>query len=124
MGSQQVRDQARNGAGATLIRHAYALSGHQGRSIGTALLQALIEQWQKQSAQPSMASSVSQVIRNSRQPLLVGTWAAAEWAIPFYERHGFSLIPTARKDRVADAYYKIPPRQRETSVVLAYVDNR
>ena len=124
MGIQPVRNPAGNGEGATLIRHAYVLPGHQSRGIGTALLRALIEQWQKQSAEPSIATSGSQPIQNSRPRLLVGTWAAAEWAIRFYERHGFRLVPTAEKDRVADAYYKIPSRQREASVVLAYVDNR
>lgn len=124
MGIQQVRNQAGDGESVTLIRHAYVLPGHQSRGIGTALLLALIEQWEEQSAEPSIATSVSQPIQNSPQRLLVGTWAAAEWAIRFYERHGFRLVPTAEKDRVTDAYYKITSRQRETSVVLAYVDNR
>jgi GNAT superfamily N-acetyltransferase len=124
MGIQQVRNPAGNGEGATLIRHAYVLPGHQSCGIGAALLRALIERWQKQPAQPSITTSLSQPIQNARRRLLVGTWAAAEWAIRFYERHGFRLLPAAEKDRVADAYYKIPLRQRETSVVLAYVDNR
>jgi len=50
---------------------------------------------------------------------LVGTWAAATWAIRFYERHGFRLVSSAEKDRLLDSYWNIPPRQRETSVVLA-----
>lgn len=44
----------------------------------------------------------------------------AEWAIRFYERHGFRLVPPAEKDRLLGAYWSIPLRQKETSVVLAY----
>ena len=51
-------------------------------------------------------------------PLLVGTWAAAEWAIRFYQRHGFRLVGTEEKDRLLNRYWTISPRQRETSVVL------
>jgi putative acetyltransferase len=93
MGIQQVRD-------ATLIRHAYVLSAHQGRGIGAALLTALI--------------------RQSSGKLLVGTWAAADWAIRLYERHGFRLTATEEKDRLLSTYWNIPERQRETSVVLIY----
>jgi GNAT superfamily N-acetyltransferase len=93
MGVQKVRD-------ATLIRHAYVLSAHQGRGIGGALLATLV--------------------RQSSGQLLVGTWAAAEWAIRFYQRHGFRLVPAEEKDRLLTAYWKISQRQRETSVVLMY----
>ena len=93
MGIQKVRD-------ATLIRHAYVLSGHQGTGIGGALLDTLTQQVTRQ--------------------LLVGTWADAVWAIRFYERHGFRLLPTDEKDRLLTTYWTIPDRQRETSVVLAY----
>ena len=91
MGIQKVRD-------ATLIRHAYVSTPHQGRGIGGALLTALRGQ--------------------ATGPLLVGTWAAAEWAIRFYERHGFRLVSTEEKNRLLDTYWSIPVRQRETSVVL------
>jgi hypothetical protein len=50
--------------------------------------------------------------------LLVGTWAAASWAIRLYERHRFRLVSPEVKDRLLDAYWTISPRQRETSVVL------
>ena len=93
MGIQKVRD-------ATLIRHAYVLSAHQSRGIGGALLGALV--------------------RQSSGQLLVGTWAAAEWAILFYQRHGFRLVPTEEKDRLISAYWNISQRQREISVVLMY----
>jgi GNAT superfamily N-acetyltransferase len=93
MGIQRVRD-------ATLIRHAYVRPEHQGRGIGSALLTTLA------------AEATGQ--------LLVGTWAAAEWAIRFYQRHGFQLVSAQEKDRLLSTYWTIPPRQRETSVVLAY----
>jgi GNAT superfamily N-acetyltransferase len=91
MGLQDVKD-------ATLIRHAYVRSTAQRRGIGSALMDAL-------------------VARTSR-PLLVGTWAAAAWAIRFYERHGFRLVGREEKDRLLDTYWRIPARQREASVVL------
>jgi GNAT superfamily N-acetyltransferase len=91
MGLQPVRD-------VTLIRHAYVRPSHQGRGIGAALLTTLAAQ--------------------TTGPLLVGTWAAATWAIHFYERHGFRLTDAAEKDRLLDTYWSIPPRQRDTSVVL------
>ena len=96
MGIQKVRD-------ATLIRHAYVLSAHQGRGIGGALLAALV--------------------RQSSGKLLVGTWVAAEWAIRFYQRHGFYLVPTVEKNRLLGAYWKISERQRKTSVVLVHGKN-
>ena len=91
MGLQKVRH-------VTLIRHAYVRTAHQGRGIGGALLTALA--------------------REVVGPLLVGTWAAAEWAIRFYQRHGFRMVSTTEKDRLLSTYWSIPPRQQETSVVL------
>ncbi|MGE5096942.1 MAG: N-acetyltransferase family protein [Betaproteobacteria bacterium] len=91
MGLQAVRE-------VMLIRHAYVLPGRQGEGIGSALLDHLVARTQAR--------------------LLVGTWAAAQWAIRFYERHGFRLVSAAEKDRLLDAYWTIPDRQRETSVVL------
>lgn len=97
MGIQTVQD-------ATLIRHAYVLSGQQGRGIGGALLNELIGQ--------------------SNGQLLVGTWAAAEWAIRFYQRHGFRLASGEEKDRFINRYWRISERQQETSVVLEYTKTR
>ena len=91
MGLQVVRD-------VTLNRHAYVRRANQGEGIGGALLDALRAQ--------------------STSRLLVGTWADAQWAIRFYERHRFQLVPAEEKDRLLDAYWNIPPRQRDTSVVL------
>jgi hypothetical protein len=51
--------------------------------------------------------------------VLVGTWAAAEWAIRFYERHGFSLVQADQTADLLRRYWAIPPRQIETSVVRA-----
>lgn len=55
---------------------------------------------------------------NTRQ-MLVGTWAAAEWAIRFYQRYGFEMVSLKMKDILLRTYWKIPERQVETSVVLA-----
>lgn len=82
-----------------LIRHAYVLSSHQRQGVGAALLMHLTEDVAK--------------------PLLVGTWRAAWWAVRFYEKHGFKLLPEDEKNRLLDTYWSIPARQRETSVVLA-----
>ena len=85
--------------GVTLIRHAYVLTSRQGQGIGSGLLKHL----------QAMAD----------QPLLVGTWVAAGWAIRFYTRHGFQLVGEAEKERLLRLYWSIPQRQVETSVVLA-----
>jgi len=92
MGIQRVRDVA-------LIRHAYVLPVSQGHGVGGALLEHLQ--------------------RLSRQRMLVGTWAAATWAIRFYQRHGFQLIAPERTAALLKAYWTIPDRQIATSVVLA-----
>ena len=93
MGIQPVRD-------VELIRHAYVAPGRQGRGVGGALLEHLT--------------------RPAGRTILVGTWAAAEWAIRFYERHGFELVGPARKAELLRAYWTIPERQIETSVVLVH----
>jgi GNAT superfamily N-acetyltransferase len=83
----------------SLIRHAYVQPGTQRRGIGAALLACLLA--------------------GSTTPVLVGTWAAAWWAIRFYEKHGFTLVTPAAKDRLLRTYWTISDRQVETSVVLA-----
>lgn len=90
MGFQPVKD-------VTLIRHAYILPDYQRRGIGTRLLQHL-----------------KQITDTKR--LLVGTWADASWALDFYRKQGFILLP--RKDALLTTYWDIPQRQVETSVVL------
>ncbi len=83
----------------TLIRHAYVHPSHQGRGVGGRLLVAL-------------------QARTDR-PVLMGTWAAATWAIDFYQKHGFRLVTPREKDRLLRKYWSLPDRQIETSVVLA-----
>jgi GNAT superfamily N-acetyltransferase len=92
MGLQQVRD-------VDLIRHAYVLPHCQRSGIGGELLEHLL--------------------RLSTRRLLVGTWAAAAWAIRFYARHGFVAVSPPRKIALLRTYWTVPERQIETSVVLA-----
>ena len=92
MGIQPVRD-------VDLIRHAYVQPGNQRRGVGGALIEHL--------------RSLSD------RPMLVGTWAAAVWAIDFYRRHGFEQVSAQRKTALLKSYWTIPDRQIETSVVLA-----
>jgi GNAT superfamily N-acetyltransferase len=94
MGVQPVRD-------VELIRHAYVAPSHQGRGHGGALLERFL--------------------RGSDRRMLVGTWAAAEWAIRFYERHGFEYVGPERTAELLASYWNIPARQVETSVVLERV---
>jgi len=83
--------------GVNLIRHAYVLPQWQKQGIGSRLLNHL-------------------KIRVTGSRLLVGTWADAYWAIEFYQRYGFTLLPN--KDELLRTYWDIPQRQIETSVVL------
>jgi GNAT superfamily N-acetyltransferase len=92
MGIQHVQD-------VTLIRHAYVRTGRQRQDIGSKLLASLRQQ--------------------TTRPTLVGTWADALWAIRFYEKHGFRLVPAHETARLLRSYWSIPERQIETSVVLA-----
>ena len=82
-----------------LIRHAYVSPGRQRGGIGGALLE--------------------HVSSAATQRILVGTWAAADWAISFYRRHGFELLSRDRATELLRTYWTIPDRQIETSVVLA-----
>jgi GNAT superfamily N-acetyltransferase len=91
MGFQPIKD-------VTLIRHAYVLPDYQRRGIESRLLDYL-----------------KQMTKSSH--LLVGTWADATWAISFYTKHGFKLMPN--KDELLRKYWDIPLRQIETSVVLS-----
>jgi N-acetylglutamate synthase-like GNAT family acetyltransferase len=82
-----------------LVRHAYVASATQRSGVGTRLLR-------------HVESLVD-------EPLLIGTWAAASWAIEFYRRNGFTVVSSEDKDRLLRTYWSIPVRQIETSVVLA-----
>ena len=46
----------------------------------------------------------------TQKPCLVGTWATAAWAIPFYERHGFRLVSPDEKDRLLPLYWGVPAK--------------
>jgi len=92
MGIQAVRD-------VDLIRHAYVLPGSQRHGVGAALLKHLRGL--------------------TARRMLVGTWAAADWAIGFYRRNGFQLVSPELKTTLLKSYWSIPDRQIETSVVLA-----
>lgn len=90
MGFQPVKD-------VTLIRHAYVLPDCQRNGIGTKLLDHLKQM-------------------TTTRRLLVGTWADATWAVEFYQKQGFKLMPD--KDQLLLSYWNISRRQIETSVVL------
>jgi len=92
MGIQPVQD-------VTLIRHAYVRTAEQNQGIAKKLL--------------------SRLRKEATRPILIGTWAAAVWAIRFYEKHGFKLVSPKEKDRLLKKYWSIPERQIATSVVLA-----
>lgn len=92
MGLQPVQD-------VMLIRHAYVRSTLRRRGIGGRLLQ--------------------HVRAFSEGPFLVGTWAAADWAVRFYGKHGFDPVPPDETSALLRRYWDIPERQIETSVVLA-----
>jgi GNAT superfamily N-acetyltransferase len=89
MGFQPVKDVA-------LIRHTYVLRDQQRRGIGSSLL--------------GYAKGLT------KKRLLVGTWSDAAWAIRFYEKNGFHVLPN--KDEFLRRYWSIPTRQIEASVVL------
>jgi GNAT superfamily N-acetyltransferase len=82
-----------------LVRHAYVASTAQRTGVGT-----------------SMLRHVEQL---TDKPILIGTWASASWAVDFYRRNGFTLLPTSEGSRLLKTYWSIPARQLETSVVLA-----
>ena len=70
MGIQDVKD-------VTLIRHAYVRTIQRNRGIGALLLAHLRTLTQR--------------------PLLIGTWAAADWAIRFYVKNGFRVVADQEK---------------------------
>jgi N-acetylglutamate synthase-like GNAT family acetyltransferase len=92
MGIQDKRD-------VTLIRHAYVRTSERNKGIGGKLLTHLCS--------------------GTIQPILVGTWIDATWAIDFYRKHGFRSLPEKQKNELLRKYWTIPERQVETSVVLA-----
>ena len=90
MGFQPVKD-------VTLIRHAYVLPDRQRKGIGE-----------------NLVNHLKQITKTRR--LLVGTWEDATWAIGFYQKQGFKLLPDSSE--LLMKYWGIPQRQIETSLVL------
>src|SRR5688500_3690328 len=86
-------------ADVTLVRHAYVAPNQQRRGVGVALLR--------------------HIEALTTKPILIGTWADASWAISFYQRNGFILVPREETPRLLRSYWTISERQIETSVVLA-----
>lgn len=82
-----------------LIRHAYVRTAKRSLGIGGQLLRHLEGR--------------------TDRPILIGTWAAATWAIRFYEKNGYRLLPRDETIRLLEKYWSISERQIETSVVLA-----
>lgn len=86
-------------ADVSLIRHAYVRTNQRNGGIGTKLLTHLMDL--------------------TKKPILIGTWAAADWAIRFYKKNGFELVSSEAKEQLLKTYWNVPERQIETSVVLA-----
>lgn len=82
-----------------LVRHAYVTPTLQRKGVGTTLLRH--------------AQGLT------HKPVLIGTWADATWAIEFYQRNGFTVVPNPHKEWLLRKFWSIPARQIETSVVLA-----
>ena len=92
IGIQEVKD-------VILIRHAYTLTSHQGKGVGSALLEYLLK-------------------KNQNFRLLVGTWRNATWAIRFYEKFGFILHAKDQSTLLLKKYWKVSSNQIKNSVVL------
>jgi len=92
IGVQEVKD-------VILIRHAYTLSSHQSKGVGSALLEFLLK-------------------KNKNSRLLVGTWKNATWAIRFYEKFGFITHSKDETNLLLKKYWKIPSKQIDNSIVL------
>lgn len=92
MGIQDVLD-------VTLIRHAYVRTSKRRHGLGGELLRHFQEL--------------------TRKRVLIGAWADAPWAIQFYEKYVFRLVPAEEKSQLLQRYWKIPARQVETSVLLS-----
>jgi len=91
MGIQDKEDVA-------LIRHAYVRTNQRKSGIGTKLL--------------------SHLATLTNKPILIGTWEAADWAIRFYLKNGFTIVSPDDKRKLLQTYWNVPERQIETSVVL------
>jgi N-acetylglutamate synthase-like GNAT family acetyltransferase len=83
----------------TLIRHAYVARDYQHRGIGTVLIEQLLGQ--------------------SSQEFLIGTWVRATWAISFYKKFSFAPVCAELREILLRRYWTVPQSQIENSVVLA-----
>jgi GNAT superfamily N-acetyltransferase len=83
----------------TLIWHAYVQTSQRRKGIGEKLLEHLEGM--------------------SAKPILIGTWAAAAWAIRFYQKNGYRVLSRPDTEQLLRKYWSISERQIETSVVLA-----
>ena len=92
MGLEPIKD-------VTLIRHAY-----------------ILPQWQKQGIGSNLLGHLKSLVDTPH--LLVGTWTDTYWAVDFYQKHGFNLLPN--KDKLLNTYWDLPKHQVSTSVVLGY----
>jgi N-acetylglutamate synthase-like GNAT family acetyltransferase len=82
-----------------LVRHAYVAPTTQRSGVGSKLLR--------------------HVEALAGKPVLIGTWADAAWAIDFYRRNGYTVVPETDRARLLRTWWSISERQVETSVVLA-----
>jgi GNAT superfamily N-acetyltransferase len=82
-----------------LIRHAYVLTSRQNLGIGGKLLNYLQELTEK--------------------PVLIATWRNVDWAIRFYEGHGFRLVSEEEGYQLQEKYWSTPEKKINASVVLA-----
>lgn len=82
-----------------LIRHAYVYSDRQNHGIGGKLLSHLLEL--------------------AKGPTLIATWSNADWAIRFYEKHGFRLVHSEEIYRLQRKYWSTPELKIKASIVLA-----
>ena len=83
----------------TLIRHAYVARNYQRLGIGTLLLEQLLGQ--------------------SSQEFLIGTWLKARWAISFYKKFSFAPVCAELRESLLRRYWSVPQSQMDNSVVLA-----
>lgn len=92
MGIQDLQD-------VTLIRHAYVRATQRNKGIGGGLLQHLLS--------------------TARKPVLIGTWRSAVWAIRFYEKYGFTIVPHEPAQALLAKYWEVSRKHAAASVVLA-----
>lgn len=95
LGVMGIQDKAE----VSLIRHAYVRTHQRKSGVGTKLL--------------------THLMNLTNKPILIGTWASADWAVRFYVKNGFYLVTPEEKNQLLRTYWNVPDRQIETSVVLS-----